>query len=186
MPKKLYFYAYLFMPFLLILFSPQSFYSNDLPKYGIVFEDLADSFNVNGYPIYPYSSTDMRNAVSRATDNFLLLRTMSDFNEGDASDWGGSYDNHGLMASCGPTSTGVILNARACAFNNAVRALPDNADIMLGIDNPTKWLITTDSATRYLYQYVLPIVSHVKVIVVGWEVGLHLSTTASDFSSKKQ
>ena len=171
-------------------------------RFGIDFYDTVD-FEES---VKRYSGSEIAQSVKLANDNFSLLRTITDFNEGDPG------QRVGAAFQPIPDNS---MNLRNAAWQEAIRST--NLDVALTIENPRKWLQSVELAVSYIYQFVLPLCktftwpvakqyqplyygeavsnpevqfhctkNHPICIVVGLEVGTHLNVGMSkeQFESK--
>ncbi len=171
-------------------------------KFGIDFYDSIDFEKAERH----YTKDQISKSIALTAQNFSLIRTITDFNEGDPGQRvGAGYQ----------PIPGMPINARNSSWQEAVRST--ELDIILTIENPKKWLNTVGLAVSYLYQFVLPLCkeftwpapaqyqpeyygskvinpevqffnvkNHIISIVVGLEVGTHLQATMPEnqFESK--
>lgn len=171
-------------------------------KFGIDFYDSIDFEEAEKQ----YTKDQISKSLALTVQNFNLIRTITDFNEGDPGQRvGAGYQ----------PIPGRPINIRNSSWQEAMRST--ELDAILTIEHPKKWLDTVDLAVSYLYQFVLPLCkdfswpaplqyqpeyygskiinpevqfynvkNHVTAIVVGLEVGTHLQTKMPEgqFKSK--
>jgi len=176
--------------------------SNGSSKFGVNFYDEVDflSNDKQHLPVHMY------NAPRLADQYFNVLRTITDFNEGDPGQ---------RICSCYQFGD-IIMNKRQCSFQEGV-IQTENLKVVLTIENPEKWLSTKEKAIAYIYQNVLPLQqniayptveslqpyfwgtkpttmaeagctlnatqNHILALVVGLEVGTHINPPMDMISS---
>ncbi len=177
--------------------------SNGSSKFGVNFYDEVDflSNDKQHLPVHMY------NAPRLADQYFNVLRTITDFNEGDPGQ---------RICSCYQIGD-IIMNKRQCSFQGGV-IQTGSLKVVLTIENPEKWLSTKEKAIAYIYQNVLPLQqniayptkeslqpyfwgtkpttmaeagctlnatqNHILALVVGLEVGTHINPYGHDFQHK--
>lgn len=172
-------------------------------KFGINFYDEANFLS----PEKQHQPKHMQAIPELANQHFRILRTITDFNEGDPGQ---------RVCSC-YTVDSSVMNRCQCAFQKGVNPT-NHLKLILTIENPNKWLATKAKAISYLYQFILPLqkgvffpkkldlqpyfwgikpnsmkaagcvinpkTNHILAIVVGLEVGTHLNPISYNFSHK--